>query len=626
MKKIFFGKGGENHDFIPIWSPQTLWGFIWRTLVFLLIIFTIFTLISMLQRCDSTPQKPQPEPSPIPDTTQILPPDPQPPLIDSTQIEIDPQDSITQIIGNQLLVLFDGDADLATFEHFAKQFKQIYKSKEYYVAYYRVFTQTMILIVPPAERINVARQLPKQITDIKFYVADVELIDMSYVPNDRVFSEETLCWWYEPIQAYGAWDITKGNKDIIIGVIDSYFDLKHDELKSDRVYEPFNIVTNTSNIAPPKKANETARGHGSLVASIAAGNMDNKKGIAGIAPQCRLMPVSLGGQLTSVSQLEAMMYCIKKGANVINASFGASFAPWVQYIAVEDQIEIAKQTKHYGQAVWNYVFNLANKRNVTIVWAAGNENVFTALDKSKRNQTTIKVSAVDRNLRKANFSNYGNFVEYNQYQSTISAPGETICGAIPNNEYAAWDGTSFAAPIVTGTVALMKSIDPTLTNSEIIDILIKTGKPVADAPEIGKLIQIKDALEAVQNRFANFCDIQKQPELLLGWWKTTKQLTVIDSDDKETGEKVYIYYRFDKNGTGKALYKETTGHDYESQLTWSINQDQLHISVPQLNSTTTNQTFIPSEVNGAADEECLLSCTEEGRGTKYKLIKLEEQP
>ena len=69
-----------------------------------------------------------------------------------------------------------------------------------------------------------------------------------------------------------------------------------------------------------------------------------------------------------------------------------------------------------------------------------------------------------------------------------------IYGALPNNSYDAWDGTSFSAPIITGTVALIKSVNKNLTTPQIIDILKSTGKPIQGAPELGNLVQIYDAV------------------------------------------------------------------------------------------------------------------------------------
>ena len=112
------------------------------------------------------------------------------------------------------------------------------------------------------------------------------------------------------------------------------------------------------------------------------------------------------------------------------------------------------------------------------------------MDDSKRNHNTIVVSAVDTLLRRADFSNFGNIEGRGLYESTISAPGVKIWGALPGNSYDAWDGTSFAAPIITGVVALLKSQNKDLTTAQIIKILQSTGKPVEDELGIGNLVLI----------------------------------------------------------------------------------------------------------------------------------------
>ena len=57
--------------------------------------------------------------------------------------------------------------------------------------------------------------------------------------------------------------------------------------------------------------------------------------------------------------------------------------------------------KRYGEQVWDYIFDLAEERNCVIVWAAGNETILAGMDCSKRNNNTIRVSALDQNLRPA---------------------------------------------------------------------------------------------------------------------------------------------------------------------------------------------------------------------------------
>ena len=92
-------------------------------------------------------------------------------------------------------------------------------------------------------------------------------------------------------------------------------------------------------------------------------------------------------------------------------------------------------------------------------------------------------------FKKANFSNYGNTM-------SVSAPGEHIYSALPNGSFGYLDGTSMAAPIVAGTIGLMKSISPNLKIQEIYNILYKTGVKTNNS-NMGPVLQIKKALLAL---------------------------------------------------------------------------------------------------------------------------------
>jgi subtilisin family serine protease len=82
--------------------------------------------------------------------------------------------------------------------------------------------------------------------------------------------------------------------------------------------------------------------------------------------------------------------------------------------------------------------------------------------------------------------------------TTICAPGSNIYNCFPNNSYKVSDGTSMASPVVAGAVALMKSVSPNLSNSQIIQILKSTGKPIGNG-NAGSLIQIDKAVAAAKS-------------------------------------------------------------------------------------------------------------------------------
>jgi subtilisin family serine protease len=143
------------------------------------------------------------------------------------------------------------------------------------------------------------------------------------------------------------------------------------------------------------------------------------------------------------------------------------------------------------------------------------------------------VAAVDKDLqdfRKARFSNYGN-------DCSIAAPGVDIFSCVGNSEYATMSGTSMAAPIVTGAVALMKSINPNLTNKQIICILQGTG--AQSQGDIGKMLQLDKALEAVKANQTLNCSAQPVPstgdvQILLNWQNYNDLDLVVTDPNGET--------------------------------------------------------------------------------------------
>ena len=632
MKKIYFGSSeAPTSGNEPFWKP---WGTGWliRLLGFLVLLFALVLLLHLFKSLKTTyddeerteipdpiihPVTPDPVRVPV-DTTATVPHDiinPGENLPPPNENNIPPHDDDDivddngrQIVGDRLNVILDSDASDDTFNKWADEFKNLYPGEDYKVVYYDKLTKLLQIQIPQEERDQIMQKLPTQITDISFKVFPDGLmgnLEASH-PNDLVFEHPEVSWYFEPIQAYEAWEITKGSPDVVVAICDSYFDLEHDDLNSDRITLPYSVARRTGNVAPEEGCDEGSFFHGSMVASQALGNMDNGRGTAGIAPLCKFMPISLGHEMTSITILQGLLYAIYQGASVVNLSVGSVWTEEVMQLDVNDQIALSHELCLEEQAVWDWVADLARDRNVTIVWAAGNENVFTALDASKRGDASIKVSAVDTELHKADFSNFGNFPERNVQESTISAPGVDIMGAMPYNTYNIGPGTSFAAPIVTGAVALMKSLDPSLTTAEIIEILRETGKPVEGAPTIGNLIQIKDALLKVKENFANFQDIMRDHNRLIGLWESTTLMEIL-TDRQPTGYKCRMYFDVTSTEGGTAIiYATNTRKDYTAPFTieWKENEfvfteasNKTHPTDRTYNFNAAVTTCVPGEGN-----------------------------
>lgn len=515
MKKIYFwnkiSKGG-----VPFWQPWGCMGCLGRLFGFVLLLVILIILLSLFRKCctheiinptdgerdavinpiDSTIWN-----QPIADGENIGLPAPDenqlPPFEEMEPVPNPDDDGATKIYPNLLYVIFDSEANDDTFTKFAKEFTSLYPAPHNKIAYYNTGSKTAVLEVEEAKRDEICQKLPEQIPDVEFYVVPVEemLQNAAVIPNDPAIKDTNLGWYFKPIQALEAWEITQGSAEITVGIVDSYMDLTHPELKGERCVYPYSVVNQNSDVSPRSGASEAFYCHGTLVTAVAVGNANNSQGSSGIAPKCKFIPVSMGDKMNTVTIVEGLLYCMYHGADVINLSVGAAWNPEIiNNMSVDEQITYSRQKGLQAEKMWNYVFTLAEKHNCTIVWAAGNDHCYDAMDNSKRNKNTIRVSALDRNLKRADFSNFGNFSSKGLYESTISAPGVDIYGAIPNNKYIAWPGTSFAAPIIAGAVALIKSQNKDLTTSQIIKILQSTGKPITSNPEIGNLVQIRDAL------------------------------------------------------------------------------------------------------------------------------------
>lgn len=391
------------------------------------------------------------------------------------------------IIGNRINILMENE-DKSIMD-LAKDFKAKYPGDKYKVVYYDNVVKRMQIEIPSQEREKIKQEIPTKFSPTyKLFVFDESLLEGNYTPNDPAFKDNNKKWYLQKIKATEAWDVSRGSDKITVAIVDNGFNLSHPELKS-KVVQPYNVWTHSDKIFPQKVD------HGTHVAGTALAIADNNLGLCGIAPNCKFMPIQVAnekGIMTTTSVLDGILYALYQGADVINVSLGSQFKGLAQF-PEREQIDLIQNHFKEEERLWLEIMRIAAKHNATIVVAAGNDNILAGIDALQRPDQFITVSAIDRNnssLNKANFSNYGPY-------SKISAPGVGIYSTVGANSYQIMDGTSMAAPIVSGAVALMKSINPNLTTKQIICIIQNTGLPVN--ANIGKLIQIDKALQKVKS-------------------------------------------------------------------------------------------------------------------------------
>ena len=386
--------------------------------------------------------------------------------------------NVTDIVENRLNIYFeDANVDL---EQFISDLSKIHSENECQVIGFDKNVPMIQILIPENMRDAIREGLNAQLPNYEFFIVDESIFT---IVGDISTDTANIGWHLDAIDVEEGWEITKGSPNITVAVVDDGIDATHDILKG-RIVSPYNVFTQDNRLS-------VGQGHGTHVAGLAVGSDKMfDKGVSGVAPKCKLMPIQVfdNGMCTFSSVTSGIMYAIHNGANVVNVSIGPNFRG-LDILPLPDQDYIAKTQFKNEERVWKRIINVANKHNVIIVFAVGNDNILANIPPENRTNFTVNVAAVDRQIKGTDFTNYGR-------GSNISAPGKCIYSSIPVNEYAVFDGTSMAAPIVAGTVALMKSLNQDISVTEVLHILRATGERVSD--NMPPMIQVDDALIALK--------------------------------------------------------------------------------------------------------------------------------
>lgn len=384
------------------------------------------------------------------------------------------------VISNRLNIFFDDDnPDL---NKWAKEFKRLYPGDSYQIIGVDSNVPLIQIMIPESKRDEIRENLPGQITDPSFFVVDESVIyDKGH---DSADDDPSLRGWHlKAVHAEEAWKITRGSRNVIVAIVDDGIDANHPMLKG-RYYKPYNVFTQNNTLS-------VGNGHGTHVAGLAAGSTEFlSEGAAGIAPECRIMPIQVfDNGLCSFSALASgILYAIHNGADVVNISIGLNLSG-IDSVPLDEQLLMGLTEFKNEEKVYNHIFELAEEKNVILVFAAGNDNIMTYVLPNCRSENTINVSAVTPQIKATAFTNYA-------IGSTISAPGQSIYSSYPVNALAMLDGTSMAAPIVTGAVALLRSVKPDVTVKEVVDIFEQTGQETDQY--VPKMIIIDEALKMLR--------------------------------------------------------------------------------------------------------------------------------
>ena len=262
--------------------------------------------------------------------------------------------------------------------------------------------------------------------------------------NDPLLGDQL---WAQSIDLPGAWSVTRGRADIVVAVVDSGVSSSHPDLQG-KLLQGYDFLN--SDGEP-----EDDIGHGTAVAGIIAAAGDDEVGIAGVALEARVLPVKVGsvdGAPISVLA-QGIIWAVDQGADVVNISL------------VADQTSVALQD----------ALRYAYDSGVPVVTAAGNEPDAVTYPGAYEEAITVGASTFWGTL--TDFSTRENRVD-------LIAPGASVLAPwwseAEGDTWTSVTGTSFAAPMVSGTIALLLSIDSDLTIEEVRGLLQGNALPVDD--------------------------------------------------------------------------------------------------------------------------------------------------
>lgn len=304
-----------------------------------------------------------------------------------------------------------------------------------------------------------------------------------FVPNDPYFLSRQ--WYLGKVEIPLAWDITQGDTNIVIGIVDTGIDLDHPDLSAN-IWRNWREIPNNGidddqngyvddfigwdfggkdnfNNDRAKQDNDPSEKkpvHGTHVAGIASAVTNNGIGVAGAGFKCKIMAVKVSIDDDPDNLIyygyEGIVYAVDNGAKVINCSWGGGGG------------------SRFEQEVINY----ATSKGALVVAAAGNDRS-DEFHSPSGYKHVLSVASVDSNDVKAGYSNFGETVDVCAPGGVFSVDGG-IFNTWYNDTYTNLTGTSMASPLVAGIAGLVRAKFPELTPDQVAEKIRVTAEPIDD--------------------------------------------------------------------------------------------------------------------------------------------------
>jgi subtilisin family serine protease len=301
--------------------------------------------------------------------------------------------------------------------------------------------------VEPSQRADVLSSLRAR-SAVKSATQEVISEALDVTPDDSAWPQQT------GLRVAGfpaAWDVTQGSSRVVVAVIDTGVDGQHPDLRGALV-PGYDFVNSDANPLDD-------HGHGTAVAGVIAARAGNHLGGAGICWRCSIMPVKVldaSGSGDDTLIAAGIVWATDHGAKVINLSLGGPGA----------SLELTN------------AIGYATGKGVIVVAAAGNSGTTTQFYPAA-DPRAVSVAATTLADQRYSWSNFGSWVR-------VAAPGCNVAPVLGGG-YGNFCGTSSAAPLVTGLIALELSAQPSATPQQMEQALISAVRPLPGVVEYGRI-------------------------------------------------------------------------------------------------------------------------------------------
>ncbi len=447
------------------------------------------------------------------------------------------------------------------------------------------------------DNIYMADELIKELSNNSLieYAEHAPVFYTSYIPNDDYYVNNVVNYWLlgnantrwhlDVINAEPAWDITKGDTNIVVAVLDNAIWTGHPDLQNKIAIE-IDLGDNDSTASPPVA--EYIWSHGTHSAGLIAAESDNNIGVASIGFDISIMAVKLSEDASNgqamTAGFEGIVWAADHGADVINMSWGSP----QYFITMQNTV--------------NYAYN----KGCVLLAAAGNNG-----DGAETQQNpaipvnyvgypaalehVIAVASTDSDDSKSSFSEYGKWIDvcapggfdkqtgvFSVLSTTYSDAGDistllsgTGGGSASwgiSGKYDCMQGTSMACPVASGLAGLMLSVNPNLTPEELTAIMKATcdnidAQNTAFIDSIGAgRINAAAAVSAVQDSLlANSLIADFQASVVV-----IPEGGTVDFTDMSTGSPVSWNWIFEGGNPATSILQNPTGIQYDTAGVYSV--------------------------------------------------------